>query len=88
MRKKAWKPKHKRSDAPTIAGQPRLGYLHSYSCPVCGKHLFSYYDADILPGRKDGYHFRISEDWNYCSKCGTLLDLSDWKEKTTATTNI
>lgn len=81
MRKKAWKPKHQRSDKPTLTGTPPLGYLNSYYCPVCGKHLFSHYDADVLPDRKDGFCFYVSPDWNYCSKCGTLLDLGEWKKK-------
>lgn len=56
MKKKAWKPKQKRSDTPTLTGTPPLGYLNSCYCPKCGRHLFSYYDADISPDRKDGYH--------------------------------
>lgn len=43
--------------------------------------MFSCYDADIAPDRKDGFRYRISSDWNYCSKCGTLLDLDEWKRK-------
>lgn len=81
MKRKARKPKHERSEYPTLTGTPPLGYLNSYYCPVCGKHLFSRYDADLLPNRADGFKFRISADWNYCSKCGTLLDLDQWKEK-------
>lgn len=75
------KPKHRKSEYPTLTGAPPLGYLNSYYCPVCGRHLFSHYDADIMPNRKDGFMYRISSDWNYCSKCGTLLDLDEWKRK-------
>lgn len=75
---KARKPKCMKSNKPTLAGNPPLMLLNSFFCPVCGKHLFSYYDGDLK--RKD-YKFRISQDWNYCSKCGTLLDLDRWKEQ-------
>lgn len=75
---KARKPKCLKSNKPTLAGNPPLMFLNSFFCPVCGKHLFSYYDGDLK--RKD-YKFRISQDWNYCSKCGTLLDLDRWKEQ-------
>ena len=75
------KPKHRKSEYPTLTGAPPLGYLNSYYCPVCGRHLFSHYDADVMPNRKDGFMYRISSDWNYCSKCGTLLDLDEWKRK-------
>nr|DAR75949.1 MAG TPA: MqsA [Caudoviricetes sp.] len=81
MKKKAWKPKQKRSDAPTLTGTPPMGYLNSCYCPKCGRHLFSYYDADVSSDRKDGYRFRIAGNWNYCSECGTLLDLDEWKER-------
>lgn len=80
-KKKAWKPRRERSKQPTLIGQPQLGYLNSYYCPICGKHLFSHYDADWAPGRKDGLRFRIAADWHYCSKCGTLLDLAEWQQK-------
>ena len=80
MKKKAWKPRRKRSKQPTLTGQPLLGYLNSYYCPICGKHLFSHYDADIAPDRKDGFRFRLAADWNYCCKCGTLLDLAEWQQ--------
>ena len=43
--KKPRKPKHQKSEYPTLPGQ--LGYLNSYYCPVCGKHLFSAYDKDM-----------------------------------------
>ena len=33
--RKARKPKHQKSEYPTLPGQ--LGYLNSYYCPVCGK---------------------------------------------------
>lgn len=75
--KKARRPKHHRSERPTLTGVPQLGYLNFFTCPVCGKHLFSYYDGDT---KREDYKFRISSDWNYCSKCGTLLDLDEWKD--------
>lgn len=81
MKKREKKPLRKRSEKPTLTGTPPLGYLNSILCPVCKKHLFSFYDADVLPNRKDGFCFSISEDWNYCSKCGTPLDLSEWKRE-------
>ena len=31
--------------------------------------------------REDGYYFHVSRDFNYCSKCGTLLDLDEWKRE-------
>lgn len=37
--RKPRKPKAQKSEYPTLQGQ--LGYLNSYYCPVCGKHLFS-----------------------------------------------
>lgn len=76
--KKAKKPKHNRSQRPTLTGEPPLGYLNYFTCPVCGKHLFSYYDGDL---KRALYVFEISAEWNYCSKCGTLLDLDEWKNK-------
>lgn len=79
--RKPRKPKHKKSEYPTLTGKPQLGYLNAYYCPVCGKHLFSAYDADLRKDREDGYYFYISRDLNYCSKCGTLLDLEEWKRK-------
>ena len=57
--RKARKPKHQKSEYPTLPGQ--LGSPNSYYCPVCGKHLLN--------------------DFNYCSKCGQLLDLDEWKRK-------
>ena len=77
--RKARKPKHQKSEYPTLSGQ--LGYLNSYYCPVCGKHLFSAYDKDMKKDREDGYYFHVSNDFNYCSKCGQLLDLDEWKRK-------
>ena len=77
--RKAKKPKHQKSEYPTLPG--KLGYLNSYYCPVCGKHLFSAYDKDLRKDREDGYYFRVSRDFNYCSKCGTLLDLDEWKRE-------
>lgn len=77
--RKAKKPKHQKSEYPTLPGQ--LGYLNSYYCQVCGKHLFSAYDKDLRKDREDGYYFHASRDFNYCSKCGTLLDLDKWKRE-------
>lgn len=77
MKRKAWKPKIRKSDRPTLTGTPPLGYLISHYCPICGKHLFSFYEGDL---KRTDYKFRVSRDWNYCSKCGTLLDLDEWKE--------
>lgn len=65
----------------TLTGNPPLGYLNSCSCPKCGRHLFSFFDGDVSEVRQSGNRFRVSEDWNYCSKCGTPLDLSEWKAK-------
>ena len=80
-KKKAWKPRRERGKQPTLTGQPQLGYLNSFYCPICGKHLFSCYDADIAPDRKDGFRFRVASDWHYCSKCGTMLDLAEWQQQ-------
>ena len=77
--RKAKKPKHQKSEYPTLPGQ--LGYLNSYYCPVCGKHLFLAYDKDMKKDREDGYYFHVSNDFNYCSKCGQLLDLDEWKRR-------
>lgn len=85
--RKARKPKYQKSEYPTLTGTPQLGYLNSYYCPVCGRHLFSLYDADRRKDREDGYYFYISRDFNYCSKCGTLLDLEEWKRKETPEDN-
>ena len=82
-KKKAWKPRRVRGQQPTLTGQPQLGYLNSFYCPICGKHLFSCYDADIAPDRKDGFRFRVASDWHYCSKCGTMLDLAEWQQEET-----
>lgn len=43
--------------------------------------LFSAYDKDMKKDREDGYYFHVSNDFNYCSKCGQLLDLDEWKRK-------
>lgn len=75
---KAKKPKHRKSERPTLTGTPPLGYLNYFICPMCGKHLFSYYDGDL---KRPHFKFKLSKDWNYCSKCGQLLDLSEWKDK-------
>ena len=49
--RKARKPKRMRSNKPTLSGNPPLMYLNSFFCPVCGRHLFSFYDGDLK--RKD-----------------------------------
>lgn len=87
MKIKAKRPIRKRSERPTLTGTPPLGYLNAYYCPVCGRHLFSHYDADVLENREDGFCFNISNDWNYCSKCGTPLELSEWKRENKNPTN-
>lgn len=79
--RKPKKPKCQKSEYPTLTGTPQLGHLNAYYCPVCGKHLFSVYDAELRKDREDGYYFYVSRDFNYCSKCGTLLDLDEWKRK-------
>lgn len=56
--RKPRKPKAQKSEYPTLPGQ--LGYLNSYYCPVCGKHLFSAYDKDLRKDREDGYYFHVS----------------------------
>lgn len=43
--------------------------------------MFSAYDKDMKKDREDGYYFHVSNDFNYCSKCGQLLDLDEWKRK-------
>jgi C4-type Zn-finger protein len=73
----ALKPKLEKGKLPTVTGRPRLGYLNSLYCPVCGKHLTSFYDGDNLPNRED--RFYISEEWNYCSKCGQKIDFSEYR---------
>lgn len=60
--RKPRKPKAQKSEYPTLPGQ--LGYLNSYYCPVCGKHLFSAYDKDLRKDREDGYYFHVSRDFN------------------------
>lgn len=81
MEIKAKNPIKRKSEHSTLTGNPPLGYLNSYYCPVCGRHLFSHYDADVIESRDGRHRFWIGEDWNYCSKCGTLLELSKWKRK-------
>lgn len=78
---KARKPKRQRGEYPTIAGNPPLGYLIHFYCPKCGAHLFSAYEEDLRTDREDGYIFKVAKDWNYCSRCGTLLDLDEWKHR-------
>lgn len=70
------KPKRQRGKRPTLAGTPPLGYLNSFYCPVCGDHLFSVYDGDLA---RPDYHFRVSDGWNYCRRCGQALDLGEFK---------
>lgn len=72
------KPKRVKGKEPTLTGNPPLGYLNSYFCPVCSKHLFSVYDGDL---KRPDYKFRVSVDWNYCSRCGQPLDLEEFKER-------
>lgn len=67
-----------KSKYPTLV--ENLGYLNSVYCPMCGKHLFSYYDKDFLPGRPDGYRFKIWHKWSFCSECGLHLNLDKWKD--------
>lgn len=78
---KALKPKIKKSESPTLTGNPPLGYLISFYCPKCGKHILSAYESDMKTDRKDGFKWGISEDLNYCSKCGQLLDLEEYRLK-------
>ena len=75
---RARKPKHNKSECPTLTGNPPLGYLNYFTCPECGMHLFSYYDGDI--SRPD-YRFKISDNWNYCSQCGVHLNLREWQHQ-------
>lgn len=70
------KPKRQKGRHPTLTGTPPLGYLNSFHCPVCGYHLFSVYDGNL---ERPDYHFRVSADWNYCSRCGQALDLGEFK---------
>ena len=75
--RKARKPKHQKSEYPTLPGQ--LGYLNSYYCPVCGKHLFSAYDKDMKKDREDGYYFHVSNDFNYSDLIRTpMKDISEF----------
>lgn len=81
-KEEALKPIIKRGKRPTISvSVPPLGYLNSLYCPVCGKFFTSFYDADNLPNRSDGYRFSISKDWNYCLKCGQRIDFSDYQHE-------
>lgn len=74
------KPIKKKSKYPTLVNN--LGFLNSLYCPRCGKHLFSYYDKELKPEENFGYHFVISSDVNFCSKCGLYLNLEEYKDKT------
>ena len=78
MKNNRTRPIVKKGDRPTLV--ENLGYLNSVYCPKCGKHLFSYYDKEIIPDRNDGYIFRIWHKWNYCSECGLFLNLDAWKD--------
>ena len=76
---KALKPKIKKSQHPTLTGKPPLGHLISFHCPKCDKHILSAYESDMRTDRVDGYKWSISDDLNYCSKCGQLLDLEEYR---------
>ena len=80
-REEALKPKLIKGKLPTLTGNPPLGYLNSLYCPSCGRLFTSFYDADNLPNREDGYRFNISRDWNYCIKCGQLIDFSEYRHE-------
>lgn len=71
--RKARKPKCKKSEYPTLTGKPQLGYLNAYYCPVCGKHLFSAYDADLRKDREDGYYFYRSYGTRTGDELGDVL---------------
>lgn len=58
---------------PTLAGN--LGHLNAVFCPRCKHHIFSYYDKEFYEKT-----FKVWNGWNYCSKCGLLLDLDAWKD--------
>lgn len=78
--RKPKKPILQRSEYPTLPGG--LGCLNSWYCPVCGKLLFSAYDKDLQRElNRDGFCFRVPNDFNYCSKCGTFLDLDEWEKE-------
>ncbi|MBR1904884.1 MAG: hypothetical protein IJ819_00275 [Clostridiales bacterium] len=81
-KEEALKPIVRKGKYPTKdASIPHLGYLNSLYCPVCGKLFTSFYDADNLPNRSDGYRFNISKEWNYCSRCGQRIDFSDYQHE-------
>lgn len=80
MENKGIKPLIKKSKYPTLVNN--LGFLNSLYCPRCGKHLFSYYDKDRKPEQNGGYIFTISNDVNFCSKCGLYINLEEYKDKT------
>ena len=81
MENQGKKPLIKKSEFPTLVNN--LGFLNSLYCPRCGKHLFSYYDKELKPEQNaDGYIFKISNDVNFCSKCGLFLNLEKYKDKT------
>ena len=62
------------SKYPTLAGG--LGFLNVAKCPRCGKRVIAYYDKDLEPNNG----WRLSEDVNYCVKCGQHLDLDKYKK--------
>lgn len=78
MSKKAYKPIILKTKLPTSVNN--LGHLNAAFCPTCKRHLFSFYDKEINGLYEDGYKFKIAACWNYCSKCGTLLDLDFFKD--------
>lgn len=80
-RETAIKPILRKSEYPTLYNSPKLGYLNSLYCPICNRHLGSFYDADNLPNRPDGYRVNISKEWNYCSRCGQRIDFSDFQHE-------
>jgi len=61
-------PKVKRSSKYPTVGE--LGFLNVALCPTCNRFLFAFYDKCPI---------RVSEDFNYCIKCGQHLDLDKYK---------
>ena len=70
--RKARKPKHQKSEYPTLPGQ--LGYLNSYYCPVCGKHLFSAYDKTVITSM-------CQMTSTIAANAGSCLTLTNGREK-------
>lgn len=77
--RKARKPKYQKSECPTLPGQ--LGYLNSYYCPVCGKHLFSAYDKDMKKDREDGITSMCQMTSTIAANAGSCLTLTNGREK-------